>query len=161
VNKTKKNHLEAFAEPFRFAQAQELVATFANETLPVVMLGDFNTNNPSPPSPYNDATYQFMTQTAGYYDTWEYNLFGNQNDGMTYGHASNLLNPLADLYARIDFVFVGNTAQGTGQHPIGPVYAEIIGDEQSDRTPSGLWPSDHAGIIARLHISSAEQLADY
>jgi len=80
---------------------------------------------------------------------------------MTYGHASNLLNPVVDLYERIDFVFVGNTAQGTGQHPIGPVYAEVIGDEQSDRTPSGLWPSDHAGIIARLHISSAEQLADY
>lgn len=148
-------HLEAFAEPFRYAQAQELVATFAGETLPVIMLGDFNTNNPAPPSPYNDATYQFMTGTAGYYDIWEYNLYGNQSDGMTYGHASSLLNPVADLYERIDFIFVGNTGAGSGRHPIGPVYAEVIGEEQRDRTESGLWPSDHAGLVARLHLSPA------
>ena len=79
---------------------------------------------------------------------------------MTYGHASNLLNPVANLYERIDFIFVGNTGQGTGRHPIGPVYAEVIGEEQSDRTPSGLWPSPNARLITFLHIASTMQLAD-
>ena len=153
-------HLEAFAEPFRYAQVQELVATFAGESLPVIMLGDFNTNNPSPPSPYNDATYQFMTESAGYYDTWEYNLYGNQSDGMTYGHASSLMNPVADLYERIDFIFAGNTGPGTGWHPVGPVYAEVVGEEQADRTASGLWPSDHAGLVARLHLSPVVPFAE-
>jgi hypothetical protein len=26
----------------------------------------------------------------------------------------------------------------------------LIGNKPSDRTPSGLWPSDHAGIVAKL-----------
>jgi hypothetical protein len=28
--------------------------------------------------------------------------------------------------------------------------AERAGNKPSDRTPSGLWPSDHAGIVAKL-----------
>ncbi|MEU6069315.1 MULTISPECIES: hypothetical protein [Streptomyces] len=28
----------------------------------------------------------------------------------------------------------------------------LVGNEQSDRTPSGLWPSDHAGIVATLRV---------
>jgi hypothetical protein len=27
-----------------------------------------------------------------------------------------------------------------------------VGDQPGDRTPSGLWPSDHAGVIATLKI---------
>jgi hypothetical protein len=27
---------------------------------------------------------------------------------------------------------------------------ELVGDKQADRTPSGLWPSDHAGVVATL-----------
>jgi hypothetical protein len=28
--------------------------------------------------------------------------------------------------------------------------ADVVGDELGDRTPSGLWPSDHAGVVATL-----------
>jgi endonuclease/exonuclease/phosphatase family metal-dependent hydrolase len=153
-------HLEAFGSYIRLVQAGQLVSYFANETLPVVMMGDFNTDNLTPPNPYMDETYQLMTgSTGGYYDAWDYNLYGHQSDGMTYGHASDLMNPDVNLYERIDFVFVGNTGPGAGHNPIGPVYAEVIGDELADRTVSGLWPSDHAGIIARLHISAPETVA--
>lgn len=152
-------HLEAFGGDIRYAQAQELASVFAGETLPVVMMGDFNTDDLTPPNPYMDDTYRFMTETAGYYDAWDYNLYGHQSDGNTYGNASDLMNPDVNLYERIDFVFVGNTGPGAGHNPIGPVYAEVIGDEQKDRTVSGLWPSDHAGIIARLHISAPQTVA--
>jgi hypothetical protein len=27
---------------------------------------------------------------------------------------------------------------------------KVFGDLPSDRTPSGLWPSDHAGVVATL-----------
>jgi hypothetical protein len=30
------------------------------------------------------------------------------------------------------------------------VQAHVIGRDADDRTPSGLWPSDHAGVVARL-----------
>jgi hypothetical protein len=28
--------------------------------------------------------------------------------------------------------------------------ARIVGDDPADMTASGLWPSDHAGVVARL-----------
>ena len=147
-------HLEAFSELIRLPQAQELAASFTSETLPIILVGDFNTFDPTPPTPYNDATYQFLTLEAGYEDTWDYNLYGNQGDGFTSPQASGLMNPLPNLYQRIDLIFARNYGGPAGNNEIGPVQAEVIGDELQDRTPSGLWPSDHAGVVAKLHLSS-------
>ena len=33
------------------------------------------------------------------------------------------------------------------------VAAEVIGEELRDKTASGLWPSDHAGVVATIVIS--------
>ena len=33
--------------------------------------------------------------------------------------------------------------------------AEVVGDEQADRTPSGLWPSDHASTWAKIRLDNA------
>src|SRR5439155_15689452 len=30
--------------------------------------------------------------------------------------------------------------------------ADVVGDELPDRTPSGLWPSDHGGVVATLGL---------
>ncbi len=30
--------------------------------------------------------------------------------------------------------------------------AYITGDDLSERTPSGLWPSDHGGVVSRLEL---------
>jgi hypothetical protein len=35
---------------------------------------------------------------------------------------------------------------------LGPVHARVVGARQRDKTPSGLWPSDHAGVAAKLII---------
>jgi hypothetical protein len=32
------------------------------------------------------------------------------------------------------------------------VDADVVGEESTDRTPSGLWPSDHAGVVATLAL---------
>jgi hypothetical protein len=29
----------------------------------------------------------------------------------------------------------------------------IVREELADRTPSGLWPSDHAGVVLTLHLA--------
>lgn len=149
-------HLEAFAEQIRLWQAKELAAIFGEETLPIILVGDFNTLNPQQPVPFQDATYQFLTSEAGYEDTWVHNLYGNQGDGFTSPHDSDLMNPFPNLHQRIDFIFVRNYGDPAGRNKIGPVRAEVLGDELRDRTPSGLWPSDHAGLVAKLHLSSPE-----
>jgi hypothetical protein len=34
--------------------------------------------------------------------------------------------------------------------PLRTTEAFITGDDVSERTPSGLWPSDHGGVVSRL-----------
>ena len=146
-------HLEAFTELVRLPQAQELAAVFASDTLPLIAVGDFNTGDPAPPNPYMDATYQYLTGVqAGFVDTWVHNQYGNQGSGYTSPFSAALLDPYPDLYQRIDLILVKNYGSPSGQHLIGPVKAEVIGIKQRDRTVSGLWPSDHAGIAAQLHL---------
>jgi hypothetical protein len=33
-----------------------------------------------------------------------------------------------------------------------PVAVDVVSEESADRTASGLWPSDHAGVVATLQI---------
>lgn len=33
-----------------------------------------------------------------------------------------------------------------------PIEAELVGKSQKDRTKTGLWLSDHAGVSASLHL---------
>jgi len=130
-------HLEAFdIEAIRAAQATELMATFANETLPVVMVGDFNTAAPS------NTTYQ-MVLGAGYTDAWENNTLEYNTLGYTWGHDADLKNTTINFERRIDFVFVKASTE--------PAYGEsfVIGDEGRD-IRNGLWPSDHGGVLTKL-----------
>jgi hypothetical protein len=39
--------------------------------------------------------------------------------------------------------------------------AELVGEEPADRTPSGLWPSDHAGVVVTFGPQSTLLPGDY
>ncbi len=52
--------------------------------------------------------------------------------------------PSATLDSRIDLVLHDEKVTAKS--------AEIVGEEPSDRTASGLWPSDHAGVVAELIV---------
>lgn len=144
-------HLEPFVvDPIQIAQAQELLQTLDNETLPVIMVGDFNSPAPT------EITYQ-MVISEGYVDVWTRNrlipFLPKNKEGYTSPHDADLRNKEIKLDQRIDFIFVRNNLPNLGWSNIGPVYANVIGDQQIDRTiPSWLWPSDHAGVVARLKI---------
>ncbi|MGK0537279.1 endonuclease/exonuclease/phosphatase family protein, partial [Bacillus sp. 'calajunan'] len=58
----------------------------------------------------------------------------------------DLLNAVSSLNIRIDVILFKN-----GWNPI---VANVVGKEQSDRTPTALWPSDHAGVVASLVLPS-------
>jgi hypothetical protein len=43
----------------------------------------------------------------------------------------------------------------------GPVaLAELLGDEPGDRLTTGLWPSDHAGVVVTLKLSALQRPPD-
>jgi endonuclease/exonuclease/phosphatase family metal-dependent hydrolase len=143
-------HLEAFTgEPeldaiiaeIQYAQAMELVSSLANEETPIILVGDFNS-----PAPYGD-TYQYVL-SEGFHDAWTTNLLTWNEDGYTFGHDGDLRNEFVDFYERIDFVFTKNP----GENLASRTCVIVVGDEYRNRTPSGLWPSDHGGVVAKLKI---------
>lgn len=129
-------HLEAEAigEESRIAQMRELVDVLNEETLPIILLGDFNT-----PAP--DGTAYQILLSAGYVDIWQ---MDSQGTGNTCCQAPTLQNETSQHRKRIDQIFVRNL-----EFPA-QTLTRTIGDTPSERLTSGLWPSDHAGVVAHL-----------
>jgi endonuclease/exonuclease/phosphatase family metal-dependent hydrolase len=135
-------HLESNVPPIRVAQARELLLTAANTTLPVVMVGDFNIAVDTSFDPSFPA-YQAMIN-AGFTDAWRSKRA--LDPGFTCCQAENLLNPTSLLNRRIDLVLFRGA--------FGVSDISLIGNQPADRTGSGLWPSDHAGVAATLRLPS-------
>jgi hypothetical protein len=142
-------HFESEVQAVRFGQAQELMAYLQNETKPIILVGDLNTRASGEP------TYQYL-MGEGFVDSWNRNLVPFNRDGFTAIHDPDLRNTVVKLDHRIDLILVKSHKYFCGRQLIGPVLAFVVGDELRDRTPSGLWPSDHAGVIARLKIPVAQ-----
>jgi endonuclease/exonuclease/phosphatase family metal-dependent hydrolase len=131
-------HLEAFSTTVRNQQARELAAALAGSASSVVLVGDLN-------SQPDDTVGAYGTfAAAGYVDAWV--VVHGPEGGFTAGQTELLDNVPSKLDHRIDYVLY---------QPLGveAVAAEVIGEELDDRTPTGLWPSDHAGVVAKLHLA--------
>ena len=141
-------HLEAFSSDIALDQAEELVATATATNTSTVIACDCNSD------PLNSdikdidtvphkAPYEHITKT--FTDQWL--QWAPAEEGWTSG-----LNERVDEFPptwthRIDMIF-GRTATGT---PLAVDRGEITGDEPGDRdAATGLWPSDHAGVVLRL-----------
>jgi endonuclease/exonuclease/phosphatase family metal-dependent hydrolase len=128
-------------------QALELVQTAANTTLPVVLVCDCNANpdNPTDPIFQNYPAY-LLLKNAGFVDAFR---TARPNDpGFTFGQAENLLNVTSTMSHRVDLV------QFRGPFTIEDV--QVVGASPADRVPLGLWPSDHAGVVATLRLQSRD-----
>jgi endonuclease/exonuclease/phosphatase family metal-dependent hydrolase len=126
------------------AQAEEFVAGPGSTTLPLIWAGDFNSDADAATitgTPPDTATYQNLI-AAGLADTWAAVHPGDP--GYTCCEAGTLDNPLPTLDQRIDHVFLRGPWQAAG--------ATIIGASAGDKTVSNLWPSDHAGVVAKLNL---------
>lgn len=143
-------HLEPDVQVVKDAQAAELIVEFENETHPVILVGDLNTRAP------DGITYNTFLGAA-YADTWDHRVGSDDETGFTANHPPDLRSETVNLEKRIDFILVRNVAGGSGRSVLGSVFATVVGDEPADRTPSGLWPSDHAGVVARLVIPELDR----
>ena len=133
-----ETHLEPFDLSIQEQQRVELVSGPLVTSLPTVLVGDLN----SPAD--GGSTYEKLLD-AGFVDAWA--TTRGDDAGFTWGHAADLRNPDPTLTERIDYVLTrgGITASS----------ANRVGHEREDRTPSGLWPSDHVGVWAVLHLADA------
>jgi hypothetical protein len=123
-------HMEAWHEGVRNAQRDELLGVLGDPGVPVLLVGDFN------------ATPDRVGMPEEYVDAWA--VAGAGGEGLTCGgENADLLAADDCLAVRIDYVWVrGAQVQGCW----------VVGARQADRTPSGLWPSDHAGVVAEIML---------
>lgn len=127
-------HLEPLDPRVQVAQAAELLAGPANTNLPVVVTGDLNSTVGMP-------TYEMFIR-AGFHDVWQE---VGKGDGFTAHQAPDLINAASALNSRIDYILFKNGWEANK--------AALVGEKQDDRTCTGLWPSDHAGVAARLDLN--------
>lgn len=125
-------HLEAFHPTPRVAQATELAGILGPIAGRVALVGDLN----SLPGTEGEA----VLAGAGFADAWETVSPGAAGFTCCFPPDLHLTTPGLD--ERIDYVLTRGT--------LTPETAEIVGEEAADRTASGLWPSDHAGLVVRL-----------
>jgi endonuclease/exonuclease/phosphatase family metal-dependent hydrolase len=131
-------HLEPLSPIIQGLQADELLNGPGNTHLPVVFIGDFNSNADGTGTP----TYTKLID-AGFIDAWTIKGKGN---GFTCCQADDLLNNDSSLTERTDLMMF------RGDFKVKNI--GLVGNSQNDRTISGLWPSDHAGIVATLKLIS-------
>ncbi len=121
-------HLEYFKPEVQLPQLAEILAGPADVEGPVVIAGDFNSGPQSP-------VWRRLAE-AGFVDGWD-----GQGAGATSGQHEALRNEPGMLADRIDAVFARGMKAAA---------AQVLGDLPTDRTPGGLWPSDHAGVVVTL-----------
>jgi hypothetical protein len=134
-------HLEAFHPLVRSAQAAELVAGPLAGAGPTVLVGDINSPAPAGRPEIGDVAYPLLLAQGGLTDAWS--VLHPDDPGLTCCFTSDLADPAASLDTRIDVVFF--------RGPFTPVDAVLVGDDPADRV-GGLWPSDHAGVVATLTL---------
>jgi hypothetical protein len=123
-------------------QAQELLAGPANTSLPVVVTGDMNSGPIVAPAAYN----AFVT--GGLSDTWT--AAGLGAPPLTCCHLApkdRSSDPNATYTEDPDHVFTRGNFSVLNEH--------LVGNMAPNPAPeSFIWPSDHAGMVAKLAIGS-------
>jgi endonuclease/exonuclease/phosphatase family metal-dependent hydrolase len=130
-------HLEAFGDPaIRAAQAKELTTGPLKTGKQVILVGDLNSGiakHKEPEQPGDDLAFRAL---AG---------FGMKDNGAVQSCCyDSLFDPDAIFDHTVDHVL---TKPGLKTER-----AFVTGNDRSRRTASGLWPSDHGGVVSRLRL---------
>jgi hypothetical protein len=130
-------HLEAFGDPaIREAQAKELTKGPLKTSKQVILVGDLNSGiarHNEPERPGDDLAFKAL---AG---------FGMKDNGAVQSCCySSLFDPSAVFDHTVDHVL--------SKPGLRKVKAVVTGDDAGQRTPSGLWPSDHGGVVSTLRL---------
>jgi endonuclease/exonuclease/phosphatase family metal-dependent hydrolase len=130
-------HLDAFVPQIRLAQANELLSGPANTRLPLIVAGDMNTTTTTD-------TYAAIA-TAGFADVWA--QLHAADAGFTCCEALPTIdNSIPALFERVDLFLIRGGLEAAS--------IARVGADPGSRTASGLWPSDHAGLVATLELEN-------
>ena len=130
-------HLEAFGDPkIREAQAKELTKGPLRTKRQVILAGDLNSGiarHNEPEKPGDDLAFRALAR------------FGMKDRGAVQSCCyENLFDVNAVFDHTVDHIL---TRPGVRR-----IRAYVTGKDPSERTASGLWPSDHGGVVSRLQL---------
>jgi len=130
-------HLEAFGDPtIREAQARELTRGPLKTGKQVILVGDLNSGiarHNEPEQPGDDLAFRVL---AG---------FGMRDNGAVQSCCySSLFDPASVFDHTVDHVL--------SKPGLRKVRATVTGDDAGQRTASGLWPSDHGGVVSTVRL---------
>jgi hypothetical protein len=139
-------HLEAFSAFVRNSQAGELTGPNGpmGTDRSVILLGDLNSD---PDDPTSQTLPPFPpTANAAAYETVATAGFADRGVSVnTCCHDADLLDfPATPFDSRIDHVL--------GRGKVRELSSSLIGNDPDLRTNTGLWPTDHGGVVARLRV---------
>ena len=135
-------HLETLNLDIQAAQALELVNGPVISDLPVVLAGDLNSDADNP-DPAQSPAYHILVN-AGFQDLWTAVHPGDP--GFTWPlHGEDPPTAVSSPNQRIDIIL-------TRGDQIADRSAVLVGNTLSDLTASGLWPSDHAGVVGSFTL---------
>jgi endonuclease/exonuclease/phosphatase family metal-dependent hydrolase len=126
-------HMEDLDLDVQLAEAAELLGGPASGPK-TILVGDINSDADAAGETYENL------RAAGFGDAWSET---NAAPGYTWGF--DLSDPFSAPTQRLDVVLHRGSFE--------PLSASIVGSSLSDMTPSGLWPSDHAGVVATLRLA--------
>lgn len=148
-------HLETQGlAPIQAGQTAELLGSVVAGLDGVTILaGDLNSDAAAGPgAPSWTPTYGTLV-AAGFVDAWTQSAQRPWDPGFTCCQDADLRNGASVLDERIDFVMIRASDDPSAAERVpGSVGVEILGEEQADRTASGLWRADHAGLVAGLRL---------
>jgi endonuclease/exonuclease/phosphatase family metal-dependent hydrolase len=147
-------HLEAFSSDLALAQAVELLSGPAGDRDRTTIIGcDCNSDplnssvKPTDPlgTPHN-GPYNFIVGPGGFTDLWL--TWRPASQGWTSGLNETVDEPAPPSFDhRIDMIF----ARAAPGEEVRVVAGEVTGADSADKDPvTGLWPSDHAGVVLTL-----------
>jgi Endonuclease/Exonuclease/phosphatase family len=147
-------HLESHSAKLARAQADELLnGPGGNPGVSTVIVCDCNSNPASlaarTPLPIGSGgAYRLLTNDDGFVDLWVHQP-GRADPGSTATLDEFVNDKTPDFTRRIDLVL----ARPAPPVEITASRAELTGNELQDRDPAtGLWPSDHAGVVVQLQV---------
>ena len=138
-------HLESFNAYFRNAQATELIggSGVTNVSTPIVLVGDLNSDpdddsiDPAGVPTANSAAYETVI-AGGFTD------YGVEVNTCCWGEDLRDDPPAA-------FTSRGSTTCSARARSRSST-SKLIGDDPDNRTGTELWPTDHAGVVAKLKV---------
>jgi endonuclease/exonuclease/phosphatase family metal-dependent hydrolase len=158
-------HLQAAGDAddeanLQLPQAQELVGELADVTMPLIVVGDFNSGPNSVAGDGSPRTLSYEAMlAAGYTDVWTLRPQPDRS-GNTCCHAADLSNVLPELEQRIDLLLTRNVDELGPSSGRENAQVWLVGDVVRDRRWAGLWPSDHAGVLGRMVFPNPIRVAN-